>query len=179
MNNLVEKFFFLSFVVLLLGACCKKTSDPCDGVKCSSNQTCNDGKCECAVPSYKLRDVCIPKSDNTYFFGGKGCYCIPDTFTLTIRPNTITGSKTDFGYSIPFGNSFGGGTIQGDFYPKNDGDSLRILTLFNSCTVKGKTCFDEVIGKKVGADQLMLTIRFFEPNNYDKTIDQCSIVMKK
>jgi hypothetical protein len=45
--------------------------------------------------------------------------------------------------------------------------------------VKGKVCNTELIGKFKGLNQIDCTIRFFELSNYEKTIDECKITLKK
>jgi hypothetical protein len=176
--------FFLPFMVIsLLSSCSKTKGDPCEGKKCPSNATCNNGKCEC-VNSYYVKGECVPKSDNTFYYAGKSCYCSPDTFALIINKTPGNNSASyQMRFQAPSGGALGSIASVDSYFPKPNGDSIRVVGIlqgtFTNCDVKGKNCTSELIGKFNGPNQIDCTIRFFELSNYEKTIDECKITLKK
>jgi hypothetical protein len=169
-------FSYLFFTVLIL-SCKKKTVDLCEGKTCQNNATCTDGKCACDANSYKVKDACITKDANTYYFAGKSYNCIPDTFTLKM-------GITEQGYNfiscqIPFGTFSGSSSANSQRFKLPDGDSIRAVGVFQKCNVSGIDCTTELLGKIKNTNELNLTVRFFELSNYSKTIDSYKITLKQ
>ena len=175
--------FFCSLVVVTLLLSCRKTkTNPCDGKVCPTNSTCNDGTCVCQN-SYYVKGECVPKAANTFYFAGKSCYCTLDTFTLSINKTSATAAEYAIRFQPPLGGSLGGSLTTDSYFSSPSGDSIRFIGLlegtFSNCLVKGKKCSTEFLGKFKGTDQIDGTIRFFELSDYDTTVDECKITLKK
>ena len=140
--------------IITFSSCRKKmVIDPCESVSCQKNAFCNDGKCECEGNSYKVRGSCITKDANTFYFAGKGCYCIPDTFTLQIVKDATNPQVATVAYVAPWLNTTAGAITNGSYYTMPSGDSIRVLGVFDGlkgCDIKGKSCTAELLGKYKG-----------------------------
>jgi hypothetical protein len=173
--------YFLCFSLAFLTISCKK-KDACETKSCQPNAVCNNGKCEC-VNSYYVKGECVPKSTNTFYFAGKSCYCTPDTFALIINEISANSASYQMRFQPPLGGGLGGASTTGEYFTKPDGDSIRIVGLlegtFTNCSVKGKKCMTELLGKFKGPNQIDATIRFFETSIHGITVDECKITLKK
>jgi hypothetical protein len=175
--------FFLSLMAIgILSSCCKTKSDPCDGKKCPSNTTCDNGTCGCP-DSYYVKGECVPKDDNTFYYAGKSCYCTPDTFAIVINKTSTTAAAYTMRFQSPLGGSLGSSSSKGNYFSTPSGDSISVIGIlegsFTNCDVKGKKCTSELLGKFKGPNQIDCTIRFFELSNYETTIDECKITLKQ
>ncbi len=175
--------FLLPFIVLyILSSCCKTKPDPCDGKKCPSNTTCDNGTCGCPN-SYYVKGECVPKDENTFYYAGKSCYCTPDTFAIIINKISATAASYSMRFQPPLGGSLGSKSAIDSYFPKPTGDSIRVVGLlegtFTTCDVKGKKCTSELIGKFNGKNQIDATIRFFELQKPGITVDECKITLKQ
>lgn len=179
MKNNFLSIVFLLVLGILFSFCKKAKTDPCENKICGDNAICNTGICECVANSYKVGDGCIAKSANTFYFTGKGCYSVTDTFTFEIQPSTSSATGAYFQRVTTGVTNYLSASASGNYYKKTDGDSIRTIGIFKDIVINGKVCTNEVTGKYIGNNRLDLTIRFFELANFDKTIDKCKIMMKK
>jgi hypothetical protein len=181
MKKTIQLICSMFAMVFLYVACSKK---PCEFSSCPPNSICNEGKCEC-VNSYKVLNACVDKGENTFYYTGKSCYAIPDTFTLEITkdPNKTQSNTVSFSAILPFGNptqkSPGNSITLGERFQSPSGDSIKVFGIFDYSYINGKECVNELFGKFKGPNQIDCTIRFFELSNYEKTLDECKITLKK
>jgi hypothetical protein len=178
----MKKILSIFSLIFAIASCCRTNNDPCDGKKCPSNTTCDNGTCVCQN-SYNVKGQCVPKSDNTFYYAGKSCYCTPDTFALVINKLSATAASYSMRFQVPLGGALGSASSTDSYFPMPSGDSIRVVGIlegtFTTCDVKGKKCTTELLGKFKGPNQIDATIRFFELSNYEKTIDECKITLKK
>jgi hypothetical protein len=182
MNKII--YYISIFIATILLSYCKP-KDACDGIKCTTNATCIDGTCVCQN-SYNVKGECVPKDDNTFYYAGQSCYCTQDTFVALIiskkNPNSNSAGYV-MRFQAPLGGALGSSSSVGEYFTMPSGDSIVVTGVlegtYTFCDVKGKKCTSELLGKFKGPNQIDCTIRFFELSNYEKTIDECKITLKK
>lgn len=173
----MKKHFLLSAICLVaLLVSCKKKADPCEGKSCPANASCIDGTCVCGTDYYKIGDTCFKKDTSTFYYSSQTtCNCLPNNFLLQL---ITAGGSHSIQYIFPYGESFGSVSSGCNYFPSMTGDSIRAIQSYPTCNVKGKQAVMEFLGK-IKNKEMKLKVRFFEPNDYSTTLDECNLVLKQ